>query len=613
MVFVILPDQPAGTAIEARLPDSEKTHLLSHASGRPWIAGNWSERDVVAASAGDNAVAVFGSPTVSAERLAGKIGAVRTVHDMDVLARSLPGCFHLIVSIGGRVGARGSLSTARQIFHGSVDGVTVAADRPQAVAALTGAGVDEELLALQLLTPYGPPWPLNDRCVWRGVRALTLGHRLEIGRDGRSRTARSWTPPAAEVPLTAGRAVLRQALETAVDARTAGGGIVSADLSGGKDSTSLCFLAARSDVPLVTVHLESSDPANEDRIWAARSREKLPKAQHLIVPMESTPGKFAESTTQHGEDIESPTSLVCRPMLEHVAQLVSSHGSAVHLQGIGSDELFLPSVMSTHALARSRPLGAFRNVRELKSMRRWTWLTTARNLLRGPTYPQWLGTVADTITADRAWGAEVDWEIAPRMPPWATADAVDAVRRLLREAAAESPEPLAPLPVHHEMLRLTQINGGAVRGTARIGERYGVSFQAPFMDDRVIEAAMSIRLEDRTEPERVKPVLAAALRGVVPDDLLDRRSKADASPELYIGLRRHRRRLTELFDDSYLARLGLVDVDGIRTVVGGLHMDVRPLAPLERTLANERWLRSLPSAARPAGAHHVPRSARGAS
>lgn len=613
MEFLILPDHPASAGITAILPDSAHSQMIPHSSGRPLIVGRWADHEVVTASVGRNSAAVLGTTTVTSAALAERLRTVRSVHDLDTLARSLPGCFHLVASIGGRVRAQGTVSTACQLFYGRVDGVTVAADRPQTIASMTGAGIDEELLALQLLTPFGPPWPLNMTSVWRGVRTLLPGHYVDIHTDGSERTTRYWTPPDPELPLEPGAAALREALETAVAARTSRGTTISADLSGGKDSTSLCFLAARHDTRLVTVHVQSSDPANEDRIWAARCADRLPHARHLVVPMSATPGIYAEvANGDTSQDTDMPLSFARRSMMEHHARLVADHGSAIHLQGTGSDELFIPSALSLHALARSRPLSAIRPARAMKSMRRWSWASTLRVLLYNQSYPRWMASAAEGITTERAWGTAVDWEIAPKMPPWATPDAIDAVRRRIRQAASQNPEPLAPLPVHHEMLRLTQVNGTAVRTSSRIGAEFGVSFQAPFIDDRVLEAAMSIRLADRMAPGQVKPVLAAAMRGIAPDDLLARQSKADASPELYIGLRRHRRRLTELFEDSRLARLGLVDVNGIRTVLNSLHIDTRPLMPFESTLANELWLRALPTHARPAGTP-TPQPARGAS
>ncbi|MEU8425047.1 asparagine synthase-related protein [Micromonospora sp. NPDC048835] len=593
MTFVILPDHPgAATALP---PTGEgRPSILSHPSGRPLIVGTWPADQIVSATVGDTTVALLGVTDTRDEQLSAQLRSVRAIEDLDDLSRTLRGCFHLIASVGGRIRAQGTVSTTCQIFHARLGGLTVAGDDARVLAAVTGAGIDEDVLAMQMLGPYGPPWPLNLTSVWRGIQTVPPGHHLDLNAEGSVRVRRYWSPPEAELPLSIGAPILRAALTGAVRARTGRSGIVSADLSGGLDSTSLCFLAARqSPAALVTTHLASSDPGNEDRTWAGRSAAQLPDATHLVMPMGSTPGLFAESAMTIDEVGDAPLQFMRRPMIEYLADLVSAHGSTLHMQGIGSDELFLPGTMWLPALARRQPLQALTQVRAVKSMRRWTLATTIRAALWHRPYPRWLSEVADGVLTPRVWGAASDWEIAPKLPAWATAATADTVSRQIRQAASAAPEPLAPLPVHHEMLRLTQVNGLAVRSAIRTGARHGVSFQAPFIDDRLIEVAMSIRLADRMRPDQVKPVLAAAMRGIVPNAQLDRRSKGDASSELYVGLRQHRQRLLELFDDSLLAKLGLVDPSGIRAVLRGLHVDARPMLPFEGTLANELWLRAV--------------------
>ncbi|MEE6263534.1 asparagine synthase-related protein [Plantactinospora sonchi] len=597
MEFVVLPDHPAAAGIARRVRaaiDDGAVRILNHHSGRPWLVGRWSDEDITWAGLGENRLALLGSAGVTATRLAELLRGVRTGGDLTALAGGLAGAFHLVASLGGRVHGQGTLSSACQLFYGPVAGVTVAADRPQTLARLTGAGIVEELLPLQILAPFGPPWPLNDRCLWRGVRTLTPGHRLGIEADGTARTVSWWTPPEPEVPLAEGAGVLRDALVAAVEARTARGVPVSADLSGGMDSTSLCYLIAGQGVPLVTFHYDSVDPSSEDRLWAARCLPDLPVTRHLVVPPGTGPGMYAElATPDPCPDLEAPLSMIRRATVEHSARQVAEAGSRRHVMGLGSDELFRPSLMTLHALARRHPLRSVRQIRAFRSMRRWSWATTVRSLSPIEPYPRWLASRADQLTTERRWDAEVDWEVAAKMPPWATREAVDAARRLLLDAAAERPEPLAGLPVQHEMIRLSQVNGTMIRRSSRVGEQFGVSFQAPFVDDRVLEAALSIRLADRMAVGWAKPVLSAALRGVAPDDLLARKNKGDHSPELYTALRRYRRELRDLCDDSHLVRLGLADRDALASVLFGLHPDARPLMPFDVTLNYELWLRSL--------------------
>ncbi|WP_329377962.1 asparagine synthase-related protein [Streptomyces sp. NBC_01716] len=248
MEFVVLPDHPAGTDALALAPASglPGPKVIEHHSGRPWLVGDWPDDEIVSVSAGPRRLVLLGCAKVRQEPLAAGLSRVRSLADLDGLARLAAGSFQFVASIDGEVRVQGSLSTACQVFYAKVAGVTMAANRPEALADRIGATVDEERVALELLSPFGPPEPLSEASVWRGVRSPRIGHCLEIGRNGAGRTRRWWTPPAPERPLGDGDFV-REALFDAVLARTAGQPVVSADLSGGLDSTSLCFVADRTD------------------------------------------------------------------------------------------------------------------------------------------------------------------------------------------------------------------------------------------------------------------------------------------------------------------------------------------------------------------------------
>ncbi|SEG78824.1 asparagine synthase (glutamine-hydrolysing) [Thermomonospora echinospora] len=600
MDFVVLPDHPVGAEVAASLPWPGDVQVISHCSGRPWIVGRWSDNDVVSADAGNNKVVLFGPAGVSRTTLTERLRGVRSVSDLDTVARFVPGCFHLVSSIQGTVRIQGSISTARQVFHGTVAGVTVAADRPWTLASLTGAEVDTELIALHLLAPYGPPWPLNDACLWKGIHALHGGHYLRIDGDGTARTIQWWTPPEPDMPLDRGATTLRQTLIEAVQARTRPGQVISADLSGGMDSTSLCFLAARGDNPLITVHYEPLDPSNDDKTWADQCQTALSNTRHLVIQRDTAP-TWCTPTAVTDKEIDGPTPFFhVRAMTEHLARVVSDAGASRHLRGLNGDELFHLRLACLHTFARRHPLKSIPHIRAKKAQRRWTTATTLRFLLNGKSYPRWVSSVADHLT-DHRETPEGDWEIAPKMPPWATRDAVGKVRQLLLQSAEDGLRPVSDLPVQHDMIQITRVNGTAHRQHSRMASAFGVSLEAPYLDDRVVEVALSVRLEDRLSTRQFKPVLSAAMRGIAPQRHLGRSTKGDYSAEFFTGLTKNRKELLELCDDSLLAKMGLIDADALRNVLLGLYKDTRPYVPLGPTLACETWLQALSQTAGPSG------------
>jgi asparagine synthase (glutamine-hydrolysing) len=163
---------------------------------------------------------------------------------------------------------------------------------------------------------------------------------------------------------------------------------------------------------------------------------------------------------------------------------------------------------------------------------------------------------------------------------------------LLYEAAA-SAQPLAPTRGQHATLEQLRGVGYLTRNIAGNMARAGLPLASPFLDDRVIEACLAVRLHERTTPWRFKPLIVEAMRDLVPAALLQRSTKGDFSADWHTGLRNARPHLDSLLDDLELGRLGLVDVDILRKVCLGLYPYTLSPVALDRTLACEAWLRTL--------------------
>jgi asparagine synthase (glutamine-hydrolysing) len=208
--------------------------------------------------------------------------------------------------------------------------------------------------------------------------------------------------------------------------------------------------------------------------------------------------------------------------------------------------------------------------------------------------------VADALTARPPPLEEplLDWGFTPRLPPWTTPAAVDAVRDLIR-AEASAAEPLARGRGQHRELETMRFVSRITRQFDQMAGRFGVTMAAPYYDDRVVEAGLAVRPQERITPWRYKPLIVEAMRGIVPEESRVRQTKANGSGDAEPGLRRHRGELLALWEDSRLGRLGLIDVDALRQTCA------RPLPPelefggLDQTVACEVWLRSLERATVP--------------
>jgi asparagine synthase (glutamine-hydrolysing) len=274
--------------------------------------------------------------------------------------------------------------------------------------------------------------------------------------------------------------------------------------------------------------------------------------------------------------------------------LLAKRGWRQHITGHGGDELFGTFPSYLHTLVRTHPRIAAWHVRGFQALRRWSWQDTIQALADRTTFAGWLADSADQLSdlppAPTAPHLGRGWPV--RMPAWATRSAVAAARDLFKRAAAEMPAPLAGSRAQHEVVQYIRTCGRAVRQVTDLASAAGTRFAAPYLDDRVLEAALAVRLHERMSPWRYKPLLATAMRGVVPDEILGRTTKGDFTADVYAGLKQSREHLLELFTDSVLATHGLINVDVFRKAVLDLHPTFGTLIPLEQTIACEVWVRA---------------------
>ncbi|WP_037890783.1 lasso peptide isopeptide bond-forming cyclase [Streptomyces sp. NRRL S-87] len=595
--FTVLPDTDEAAAVAARAL-AHATQCLHHRSGRPWLVGRWAPTGAVVGECGGTRIAVLGEHSVTAEaaRRAAAAAEATSLSALDRISATWAGSLHLVASSGGRVRVQGGVVGLRRVFFTdatfpAAGGVSVAADRADVLAELVGAELDERRLALELLT-LGVPHPLSGSSMWKGVHAQPGGHYLTLDPDGRARATRWWSPPDPHLSLAEGADRFREALTAAVAVRTRGRELVTADL-GGLDSTAVCCAAARGDAKVAAYTAAIHDELGDDVYWARRTTRAIGTLEHHVVPASDLAMTFDGIDTLD-DVLDTPSILtVDRNRRMHIIDLAAARGSSLHLTGLGGDELLAGAPARLHALVRTRPLTALRDVRGYTAKYQWSRRRVLRQLLDRRSYRAWLGRVARDLDAPPAPADEplLDWSAPPRMPEWATPEAVDAVRELLR---AHLPEAEPRGRGHGEHRELAAMDGIS-QWTRHIGQMaapLGVTVAAPYYDDRVIEAALAVRPQERITPWRYKPLIVEAMRGVVPDASRTRGTKANATFEEEVGLRRHRARLLALCEDSRLARLGLVDAEVLRAWCRRALSAETESYLLHPTVACEVWLRS---------------------
>jgi asparagine synthase (glutamine-hydrolysing) len=356
----------------------------------------------------------------------------------------------------------------------------------------------------------------------------------------------------------------------------------------------VCCLAARGPAKLVAYTAAHQDPLADDVYWAARTVAGLGNVEHHVIAENEMPLVYhALLDAEHRLD-EPCSAGVDRERWLVIARRAAARGSTLHLTGIGGDELLYGSLAHLHTLLRTHPRIAVRHLRGFTVKYRWRRADMLRQLADGSPYHRWLDRAADNLTAPPAGPNEplLDWGFQPRLPSWVTPDAVDAVQALIR-AEVPRAQPLSARRGQHRELEGMRFVSRLARQYGQMAAQLGLEMAAPYYDDRVIEAGLAVRPQDRITPWRYKPLILEAMRGIVPHDSLVRQTKANGSCDEETGMRRNRADLLALWEDSRLGRLGLVDADGLHELcTRPLPADL-PIGALYPVVACEMWLRSL--------------------
>ncbi|MBZ9644372.1 asparagine synthase-related protein [Streptomyces sp. PSKA30] len=558
------------------------------------------------AEAGPRRLALFGETEADASHLTHVLDRNDDVHAVMAAAHRRPGSFHIIYTDGHSTHVQGTASGLRQVFHARLpDGGHAASDSPELLARLRGSSPRLEMVAWELMQPtldYG----LTEATCWTGVRRVPADQRLCL-RDDEADTVTWWRPPPPELSLSEGAAQLRKALDDAVGVRAATARGLSADLSGGMDSTSLCHLLAQQGVDFRAFVEQTVDPNHDDAKWAARAAQEIGRDLTVFQP-DDIPGPYdgicdtagvLDRSVPHG--LSTPYTLIRnRARKTAMARVFAATDATVHVAGFGGDELFTVAPSYFSDLYRTAPLRALREIRPLARLRRWPMREVVRELAGRQSYDDWVGRQLLGLHLPRpaVQGPTVQWGPQWHIPVWATPRTAEAVRSLVPPGRA----PMAPQAPHrsvHVCLVGQRIGGHRLAPLRDLMQREGVLLSLPFMDDGVLEAALSLSRAESRPGLSYKPALKAAMQLDGPKAVLSRSTKGEFSMSVQHGIARNRRNLVALFEDSLLAEHGLVDPARLRSSIRDTMRPQHETAALELTVGAEVWLRTALAAADP--------------
>lgn len=559
-----------------------------------WLVNDWPDSEVRELRAGDRRMAVLGPCAAGEDDLRSMITR------WQIPARPWSGSYTIIIQDAAYTEIHTDLAWTCPIYAARRPEGTYFVSSLLPLAALTGWRLDHAWLAVRLLCP-DLPHLLEGRSPFTGVEILPPGIRATITTNG-WHTTRTWT--LAERRFPDGAAQLRAALVAGVAARVAPAHTITTDLSGGLDSTSITFLAARAASPDAQLIATTLRPAGTDHggdlDHARRAAAALPELRHELVAIDQRCLPYTDVTGVPLTDEPAPSTATFARFRRQL-QLLARLGSDCHLTGDGGDGVLTAPLCYLADLARNghvRPLleHAAGWAQLLNHSALSLLLAAARQARRHDASPSAL--LHRLLTEDDravAYQVRVSQLLASESGPavrWFTVTA----RRLAAGRAAEVvPCAVTDQPMGDRVaLQTIHTMGCLSRSEMQLAGCYCVSLHNPFLDAAVVDACLSVPAEERTSPWVPKPLLQAALARDVPPFVFTRRTKGDFTADEYLGIRTNAAQLRDLFSPSRLTEFVLVQDVAVRDVidqaVAGFPVD---LPAFDALVATEAWLRAL--------------------
>lgn len=569
-----------------------------------WESGDWHTGERLTLVLPGGALVLVGQCFAGREqlhrdfRLALETGALERV-------TRWPGSYLAVVVRPDDVTAFVDLAGQHPLYYRTIGNRTVFGTRAGMTAAATGSTPRPDALGLaaELVFP-GVPLLTDHHSAYAGLSRVAGGQALHVDARGKP-TVRTYETlvPDASIPLSDAAHALRRSLLAAVQAR-ADRALLTSDFSGGLDSTSVAFLAARQragSLPVFTYHQRENHESNNDLQLALRYAELDPRLVGTVVrgtpetlPYQGLDTATATDQPDAGAVVQARTTLRLRS--------IAGGGETVHLGGEGADALLVAAPAYLGDLARRRAMR--RLYRESHAHARVREVASADVLLRSTrlsaTSPRRaLLALADRVerkaTSDVRWLDAIAWWVPPGPETaWLTEKTRRTLAELVRDSATATSFGDNGLgAADHVALTELRACGTTQRLLHERARPLDIWPQAPFLDNDVIRACLSVPAYARARPGLLKPLLTEALSGLVPAPVLRRPTKGSYSGEDHRGARRAAGELQRRVATLRLADLGIVEPAPVQAALNrGIAGLPAPFPCLNRLLGTDLWLQT---------------------
>ena len=423
---------------------------------------------------------------------------------------------------------------------------------------------------------------------YREIREVPAGQSVRI-RNGDASVQRFWRfSPKSRIRYKTDAEYeehFRYVFRQSVQRRLRSASPLLAELSGGLDSSSIVCMAddiiakgGEQFPSLDTIsYYDNTEPRGDDSIYFQKIEQKRGRVGTHIDG--SRVGSLAASL-QCAEFSPFPGALgIAQKLSDERAAVVREGGYRVVLSGIGGDE-FMGGVPDPRAHLGDLIL-QFKFVELAKQLIAWSLVK------RRPWIHLLWQSAIDVLPA--SLGQYLAREA--KVEPWIRKDFAKRTRLAYRQLDVD---------VHFGLWLPTRRSyiGGVLLMANKLAKYTSVSTleeaRYPYLDQNLIEFVLSIPASQLLRPGERRSLMRRSLAGIVPEEILSRRTKQVGARTPVLVLDRHWDELQNIYATSLSSRLGYVHEDRFLKVISDARIGKTvPLVRVLWTISLEYWLRDL--------------------
>ncbi len=411
--------------------------------------------------------------------------------------------------------------------------------------------LNREYIADFLMMPAPGQEGSSERCAYTGIERILPGTIVRLGIDSR-RVERqgywNWLerirdPGIDDVVEVAEqyRPLLRAAVQERLVGRTL------AHLSGGMDSTSVALIArdlvhaGRGEAPLHTLSL-----VYQHLSGLARERPYiegvLQSEQEIVAHRLPADDLLDFDSFLDAPPHEEPYANLWRLAMDRATvEVAATVGAVTMLTGLGADEIHnVHPYYLTDLLRQGHILKVWQEASRWAQAYNCSPWAIVQPFALAPLAPRWQLKSGLGRTWDRRGHGRLNTQDDYTIPPWIVPDF--ARRYALESHAVANAQRMYRL-CHQTGLSITLSTlmhrpGDVLRWS--VASPLGIAIAHPFLDVRLLSFGLGMQLRIQPEPGSMKPVLAQAMRDILPANIRERRRKGHFNEIFYLGLSRNR-------------------------------------------------------------------------